>query len=66
MWNLHFCFLWVTEDSGSVAIEAQGFRCGLEGILGLGVVVEVATTDHSPSIKKIMGEKYPEITHQFD
>lgn len=56
----------MTEASSSVAMEAVGFRRGLNYLLERGVEVEVATTDRSPSIRKIMREDYKEIHHEFD
>ena len=60
------CFLQVTEASSSVAMEALGFERALNTLLDVGLQVEVVATDRSPSVRKMMREQYPDITHQFD
>uniref|UniRef100_A0A8C5GYH7 Uncharacterized protein n=1 Tax=Gouania willdenowi TaxID=441366 RepID=A0A8C5GYH7_GOUWI len=56
----------VSEASSSPAMEAVGFRRGLDRLLDSGVCVDVVTTDRHPSIRKIMRESYPNLRHQFD
>lgn len=47
-------------------METLGFQRALDYLLQAGVRVDVVTTDRSPSIKKLMREKYSDIQHQFD
>ncbi|RXN22569.1 THAP domain-containing 2 [Labeo rohita] len=56
----------VSEASSSPAMEAVGFRRGLDRLLDSGVSVDVVTTDRHPSIRKIMRESYPNLRHEFD
>lgn len=56
----------VTETTGSVAMEAEGFRRGLDHLLSQGVDVGVITTDRPPSIRKIIREDCGHIRHEFD
>ncbi|KAK0132294.1 hypothetical protein N1851_011846 [Merluccius polli] len=56
----------VSEATSSPAMEAVGFRRGLDRLLDSGVSVDVVTTDRAPSIRKIMRESYPDLRHQFD
>ena len=52
--------------SSTVAMEAMGFKRGLDHLLTMGVDVGVITTDRAPSIRKIMRETYSGIRHEFD
>ncbi|KAL2076360.1 hypothetical protein ACEWY4_028061 [Coilia grayii] len=63
---VHFELVQVTEASSSVAMEAMGFKRGLNHLLSLGVDVGVMATDRSPSIRKIMRESYANIRHEYD
>ncbi|XP_063077476.1 uncharacterized protein LOC134467554 [Engraulis encrasicolus] len=64
---IHFELLQVTEASSSVAMEPQGFRRGLNGLLYTeGLSIDLIATDRSPSIRKIMREEFPQIRHEFD
>ncbi|XP_039645394.1 uncharacterized protein LOC120551889 [Perca fluviatilis] len=63
---VHFELVQVTEASSSVAMEAIGFKRGLDHLLTMGVDVGVITTDRAPSIRKIMRETYNDIRHEFD
>lgn len=63
---VHFELVEVSEASSSVAMEAMGFKRGLNYLLHMGVDVGVITTDRSPSICKIMREDYSNIHHEFD
>lgn len=56
----------VTQAKSSVAMEPMGFKQGLDRLLDEGIPVKVITTDRHPSIRKIIREEYPEVTHQFD
>ncbi|KAK0137191.1 hypothetical protein N1851_026620 [Merluccius polli] len=56
----------VSEATSSPAMEAVGFRRGLDRLLDSGVSVDVVTTDRAPSIRKIIRESYPDLRHQFD
>lgn len=56
----------VSEASSSPAMEAVGFRRGLDRLLDSGVSVDVVTTDRHPSIRKITREFYPNLRHEFD
>lgn len=42
-----------------MAMEAEGFRRGVDYLLSRGVDVGVITTDRAPSIRKIMGGLWP-------
>jgi len=61
-----FDLIQVTQAKNSVAMEPMGFRQGLDKLLDEGIPVKVVTTDRHPSIRKIVREEYPEVTHQFD
>ncbi|XP_078029026.1 uncharacterized protein LOC144465065 [Epinephelus lanceolatus] len=63
---VHFELVEASEASSSVAMEAMGFKRGLNYLLHMGVDVGVITTDRSPSIRKIMREDYSDIHHEFD
>ncbi|XP_057693124.1 uncharacterized protein LOC130916425 isoform X2 [Corythoichthys intestinalis] len=56
----------VTEASSSPAMETLGFRRGLDRLLQAGIGVDVLATDRTPSIRKIMRERYPGIEHRLD
>lgn len=56
----------MTQAKNSVAMEPMGFKQGLDRLLDEGIAVKVVTTDRHPSIRKIVREEYPEVTHQFD
>ena len=57
----------VSESPSSVAMEQIGFERGLERLRHLGVDISVIATDRSPSIKKLMRDKYQGvIRHEFD
>lgn len=47
-------------------MEPMGFKKGLDKLLDEGIAVKVVTTDRHPSIRKMMREDYPDVTHQFD
>ncbi|XP_076156980.1 uncharacterized protein LOC143140023 isoform X2 [Alosa pseudoharengus] len=61
-----FDLIQVTQAKNSVAMERMGFKKGLDKLLDDGIAVKVVTTDRHPSIRKMMREDYPDITHQFD
>lgn len=44
----------------------MGFQRGLDHLLDLGADVGVMVTDRSPSIRKMMREKYGNIRHEYD
>ena len=56
----------VTEAKSSVAMEPLGFRRGIGSLLDQGVPISILTTDRSTSIRKIMREDFPTISHQVD
>ena len=56
----------MTQAKNSVAMEPMGFKKGLDKLLDDGIAVKVVTTDRHPSIRKMMREDYPDVTHQFD
>ena len=52
----------VTEATSSVAMEAKGFRRGLNELLFTeGLDIDLITTDWAPLIRKIMQEEYQQI-----
>ncbi|XP_077065543.1 uncharacterized protein LOC143718343 [Siphateles boraxobius] len=63
---IHFELVQVTETTSSVAMEVLGFQRGLDYLLDRGVVVDVVTTDRSPSVRKLMKDNYTSIQHEFD
>lgn len=67
VWHFYFIFcVQVSETTSSPIMEPVGFRRGLDRLLSSGVSVDVVTTDHAPSIRKIMRKSYPDLRQQFD
>lgn len=58
--------LQMTETTSSVAMEVLGLERAVEYVLDQGITLSCITTDRSPSVRKRMKDKFPEIHHEFD
>ncbi|CAB1313752.1 unnamed protein product [Coregonus sp. 'balchen'] len=64
---VHSELIQVTEAPSSVAIEVIGFKWALTELLdNMDLQVDVVTSDHSPSIRKMMRELFSDIQHELD